>query len=103
MPMGGDIERGSFVELGGRPWVVEGVRIEGSDLQTRGLSCGSPKWHLYLQKCSPSPLRWETIRCFSLLRAWRDLAAECSRHFSLHRSARRADNWDPSTRLDGSG
>jgi hypothetical protein len=37
--MGGAIERGSFVELRGRPWLVEEIRGEGSDLETLGLSC----------------------------------------------------------------
>jgi hypothetical protein len=33
------IEQGSFVELRGRPWLVEEVRGEASDLQTLNLSC----------------------------------------------------------------
>jgi hypothetical protein len=36
---GGEVVRGSFVELRGRPWLVEEVRGEGRDLQTLGLSC----------------------------------------------------------------
>src|SRR5580704_17511078 len=37
-PMGGTIEQGSFVELRGRPWLVEGLRGDASDLQTLSLS-----------------------------------------------------------------
>lgn len=33
------IEPGSFVQLRGRPWLVEELRGEGTDLQTLGLSC----------------------------------------------------------------
>ncbi|MFI5023821.1 MAG: DISARM system SNF2-like helicase DrmD [Alphaproteobacteria bacterium] len=33
------IEPGSFVEVRGRPWLVEALRGEGSDLQTLSLSC----------------------------------------------------------------
>ena len=35
----GRIIRGSFVELRGRPWLVEESRGEGSELQTLCLSC----------------------------------------------------------------
>ncbi len=37
--MGKDIEPGNFVELRGRPWLVEAVRGAKSDLQTLCLSC----------------------------------------------------------------
>src|ERR1700689_636734 len=33
------IEPGDFVELRGRPWLVEELRGEGTDLQTLSLSC----------------------------------------------------------------
>ncbi len=33
------IERGSFVELRGRPWLVESVNGNSADLQTISLSC----------------------------------------------------------------
>src|SRR6516162_6828913 len=33
------IAPGDFVELRGRPWLVEDLRGDGSDLQTLGLSC----------------------------------------------------------------
>lgn len=36
---GAIIETGSFVELRGRPWLVEGIQGEASDLQTLNLSC----------------------------------------------------------------
>lgn len=36
---GAAIEPGSFVELRGRPWLVEGVQGDVSDLQTLNLSC----------------------------------------------------------------
>jgi hypothetical protein len=36
---GGLIEQGGFVELRGRPWLVEEVRGKDSDLQTLSLSC----------------------------------------------------------------
>src|ERR1700747_2713814 len=36
---GETIGRGSFVELRGRPWLVEGLRGEGTDLETISLSC----------------------------------------------------------------
>jgi hypothetical protein len=35
----GTIEEGSFVELRGRPWLVEEVRGEANDLQSLNLSC----------------------------------------------------------------
>ncbi len=37
--VGEKIEQGSFVELRGRPWLVEELRGEASDLQTLSLSC----------------------------------------------------------------
>jgi hypothetical protein len=37
--VGGTIEEGSFVELRGRPWLVEEVRGEANDLQSLNLSC----------------------------------------------------------------
>jgi ERCC4-related helicase len=37
--VGAAIEQGSFVELRGRPWLVEELRGEGTDLQTLSLSC----------------------------------------------------------------
>jgi hypothetical protein len=37
--VGATIEEGSFVELRGRPWLVEEVRGEANDLQTLNLSC----------------------------------------------------------------
>src|SRR5450759_2846368 len=37
--VGGTIEEGSFVELRGRPWLVEEVRGEANDLQSLSLSC----------------------------------------------------------------
>ena len=37
--VGGAIEQGSFVELRGRPWLVEALNDDGSDLQTLSLSC----------------------------------------------------------------
>ena len=36
---GETIEQGSFVELRGRPWLVEALRGDGTDLQTLSLSC----------------------------------------------------------------
>src|SRR5271169_1117970 len=33
------IEQGSFVELRGRPWLVEALQGDGTDLQTLSLSC----------------------------------------------------------------
>ena len=36
---GATIEPGSFVELRGRPWLVEEVQGEADDLQTLNLSC----------------------------------------------------------------
>jgi hypothetical protein len=37
--VGGTIEEGSFVDLRGRPWLVEEVGGEANDLQTLNLSC----------------------------------------------------------------
>src|SRR5271168_4141436 len=37
--LGETIEQGSFVELRGRPWLVEALRGEEGDLQTLSLSC----------------------------------------------------------------
>jgi hypothetical protein len=36
---GNKIEPGSFVELRGRPWLVEGLQGNADDLQTLSLSC----------------------------------------------------------------
>src|SRR5271168_4298067 len=33
------IEQGCFVQLRGRPWLVEALRGDGTDLQTLSLSC----------------------------------------------------------------
>src|SRR6267378_2982412 len=36
---GAEIEQGSFVQLRGRPWLVEALQGDGTDLQTISLSC----------------------------------------------------------------
>ena len=38
-PQGANIKEGSFVELRGRPWLVEELRGKADDLQTLSLSC----------------------------------------------------------------
>jgi hypothetical protein len=42
---GETIEQGSFVELRGRPWLVEALRGDVGDLQTLSLSCISDDAH----------------------------------------------------------
>ncbi len=54
------IEPGSFVELRGRPWLVEEVQGEADDLQTLNLSCisddaqGERLEILWMPKSAPS-------------------------------------------------
>ena len=36
---GETIEQGSFVQLRGRPWLVEALRGDATDIQTLSLSC----------------------------------------------------------------
>ena len=39
VPLGETIGQGSFVQLRGRPWLVEELRGDGTDLETISLSC----------------------------------------------------------------